>query len=165
MTLPPRDAPLRPTAAPTYLSHEGLDNLTAELDDLRTRQRPQIIARVAAARELGDLRENADYEYARKEQSFIEGRILSVEQMLRTGVVIERDESLDVIHLGSTVEVETDGDHKIYVIVGSTEAKPASGRLSNASPVGRALIGAREGDEVTVELPTGSTTYRVIAVH
>ena len=85
--------------------------------------------------------------------------------MLRTGVVIERDESLDVIHLGSTVEVETDGDHDIYVIVGSTEAKPASGRLSNESPVGRALIGAREGDEVTVELPTGSTTYRVIAVH
>ena len=72
---------------------------------------------------------------------------------------------LDVIHLGSTVEVETDGDHAIYVIVGSTEAKPASGRLSNESPVGRALIGAREGDEVTVELPTGSTTYRVIAIH
>ena len=162
---PPRDAPLRPTAAPTYLSHEGLDQLTSELDDLRTRQRPLIIARVAAARELGDLRENADYEYARKEQSFIEGRIQSVEQMLRTGVVIERDESLDVIHLGSTVEVETDGDHAIYVIVGSTEAKPASGRLSNESPVGRALIGAREGDEVTVELPTGSTTYRVIAIH
>ena len=164
-TLPPRDAPLRPTAAPTYLSHEGLDQLTAELDDLRIRQRPQIIARVAAARELGDLRENADYEYARKEQSFIEGRILSVEQMLRTGVVIERDESLDVIHLGSTVEVETDGDHVIYVIVGATEAKPSSGRLSNVSPVGRALIGAREGDEVTVELPTGTTTYRVIAIH
>ncbi|HEY5488688.1 MAG TPA: transcription elongation factor GreA [Candidatus Limnocylindrales bacterium] len=162
---PPRDAPLRPTAAPTYLSHEGLDQLTAELDDLRTRQRPVIIARVAAARELGDLRENADYEYARKEQSFIEGRILAVEQMLRTGVVIERDESLDVIHLGSTVEVETDGDHSIYVIVGSTEAKPASGRLSNESPVGRALLGAREGDEVVVDLPTGSTTYRVIAVH
>ena len=160
----PKEPPARPPAAPTYLSRDGLDRLTAELDDLRTKQRPLIIARVAAARELGDLRENADYEYARKEQSFIEGRIQTLEQMLRTGVVIERDEALDVVHLGSTVEVEVEGDHAIYVIVGSTEANPAAGRLSNASPVGRALLGAHEGDDVVVELPSGSTIYRVLVV-
>ena len=160
----PKAVPARPTAAPTFVSREGLENLTAELDDLRTNQRPQIIARVAAARELGDLRENADYEYARKEQSFMEGRIQTLEQMLRTNIVIEQGEVGDTVRLGSTVDVESDGDHATYVIVGSTEANPAAGRLSNNSPVGRALLGARAGDSVSVDLPSGSVTYRVLEV-
>lgn len=159
-----KGAQARPAAEPTFMSREGLDQLAAELEDLRTNQRPEIIARVKAARELGDLRENADYEYARKEQSFVEGRIQMLEQMMRTGVVIERDDATDAVRLGSTVDVETEGEQATYVIVGSTEAKPSAGRLSNNSPVGRALIGARAGDEVNVELPTGSITYRVLEV-
>jgi transcription elongation factor GreA len=157
-------APGKPQDPPTMLSAEGLEKLTAELEDLRTVQRPQIIARVAAARELGDLRENADYEYARKEQSFLEGRVQMLEQMLRTGVVIEHDEAADVVHLGSTVDLDTDGESVTYVIVGSTEANPAAGRLSNASPVGRALIGGKAGDDVTVELPSGPVRYRIMSV-
>lgn len=165
----PRKTPVREPArraqpASTHMSREGLDQLVAELDELRNVTRPQIIARVAAARELGDLRENADYEYARKEQSFLEGRIQALEQALRTSVVIEQPAESDVVHLGSTVEVEADGDRQTYTIVGSTEANPAAGRLSNASPVGRALLGARAGDYVVVELPSGKVTYRVLAL-
>jgi transcription elongation factor GreA len=162
---PPRDRPGRPTAAPTYVSREGLENLNAELVDLRTVQRPEIINRVAVARSHGDLKENAEYEYARKEQSFMEGRIQTLEQMIRQAEVIETGEASDSVRLGSTVDVESDGERETYVIVGSTEAKPAAGRLSNASPVGRALLGARAGDEVSVELPSGSVTYHVLKVH
>ena len=156
--------PTRPMPAATHLSREGLDNLNAELEELRTVARPQVIARVKAARELGDLKENADYEYARKEQSFLEGRIQALEQMVRTAVVIQQPAHSDVVQLGSTVDVEVDGDRETYVIVGSSEANPALGRLSNVSPVGRALMGARAGDEITADLPGGSATYQVIEV-
>jgi transcription elongation factor GreA len=160
----PRAAPPRPTIAPTMVSQAGLDKLNAELEDLRTVQRPQIIARVATARSHGDLKENAEYEYSRKEQSFIEGRIQSLERMLRNAEIIEHGGASDAVQLGSTVEVESDGEHDTYVIVGSTEANPAAGRLSNNSPVGRALIGARVGDSVSVDLPSGSVSYRVLEV-
>ena len=132
--------PTRPTAAPTYVSREGLEKLNAELDDLRTVQRPEIINRVAVARSHGDLKENAEYEYARKEQSFMEGRIQTLEQMIRQAEVIETGDSSDSVRVGSTVDVESDGERDTYVIVGSTEANPALGRLSNNSPVGRALL-------------------------
>ncbi|HEY8134449.1 MAG TPA: transcription elongation factor GreA [Candidatus Limnocylindrales bacterium] len=160
---PPKLAP-RPMPAKTALSKEGLERLTAELADLRDNARPQIIARVKAARELGDLRENGDYEYARKEQSFIEGRIQALEQLIRSSVVIDGPVSLDVVHLGSTVDLEHEGERITYKIVGTAEAHPASGRLSDASPVGRALLGARVGDEVTVPLPGGAVQYRVVGV-
>jgi len=153
--------PPKPGAAPTHLTADGLEKLTSELDHLRTVTRPEVIARVAAARALGDLRENADYEYARKEQSFIEGRIQSLEQMLRNAVVIEAPTQSDRAHLGSTVVVETGGEEATYQLVGPTEADPAGGRISNVSPVGRALIGARAGDEVSVSLPAGTVRYRV----
>jgi transcription elongation factor GreA len=159
----PKLAP-RPVPTKTQLSKEGLERMTAELADLRDNVRPQIIARVAAARELGDLRENGDYEYARKEQSFVEGRIQTLEHLLRTGVVIDQPVSNDVVHLGSTVEVEHDGERAVYTIVGTAEANPSAGRLSNASPVGRALLGARAGDEVVVNLPAGAVNYRVVGV-
>jgi transcription elongation factor GreA len=149
------------------LSREGHERLTAELEELRTVARPQIIARVKAARELGDLRENADYEYARKEQSFMEGRIQALEQLLRTGIVLDESAPAidpDKVRLGSTVEVEHDGERLTYVIVNTAEANPALGRLSTSSPVGRALIGAAAGDEVTVQSPAGAMAYRVIGV-
>jgi transcription elongation factor GreA len=161
---PPKAPPPRPTIAPTLVSQEGLDKLNAELEDLRTVQRPIIIDRVATARSHGDLKENAEYEYARKEQSFIEGRIQTLEQMVRNAQVIDITEKSDSVRVGSTVEVESDGDTFTYAIVGPTEANPSQGRLSNASPVGRALIGARAGDSVSVELPSGSVVYRVLEI-
>jgi len=151
----------RPPPEPTYLSEDGLNRMTAELDELRATVRPGVIARVKAARELGDLKENADYEYARKEQSFVEGRIQSLEAMIRTGVVIDASSKSDTARLGSTLVIETDGDEMTFVLVGSAEANPAAGRISDVSPVGRALLGARAGDEVSVQLPNGSVTYQV----
>ena len=159
----PKLAP-RPMPEKQVLSKEGLERLTAELNELRDVARPEIIQRVATARSLGDLRENGDYQYARKEQSFIEGRIQALENLLRHAVVADQPVATDVVQLGSTVEVESDGDRFTYTIVGTAEANIAQGRMSNASPVGRALMGAREGDEVTVQLPAGAVVYRVVGV-
>jgi transcription elongation factor GreA len=156
-----------PKVAAAVLSREGHERLTSELAELKTVARPQIIARVKAARELGDLKENGDYEYARKEQSFIEGRIQALEQLLRTGTVLDDGApagDADKVRLGSTVEVEHDGERLKYVIVNTAEANPALGRLSNSSPVGRALMGASAGDEVVIQSPGGAVGYRVIAV-
>lgn len=152
-----------PQADATHLTAAGLKALEAELQELRTVKRPQVILRVKAARELGDLRENADYEAARNEQSFLEGRIRSIEQMIRSAVVIAMDRTGEV-RLGSTVHVEMDGDQVTFHIVGSTEADPASGRISNQSPVGKALLGHREGETVTAQLPGRELTYRITAV-
>jgi transcription elongation factor GreA len=158
------EAPSQPRGEPRYVSRDGLDRLTAELDELRSVARPQIIARVKAARELGDLRENADYEYARKEQSFVEGRIQALEALLRTGVVIDEPGAGDTVQLGSTVVVEADGHQSVFVLVGSAEADASAGRISHRSPVGAALLNARVGDEVSVQLPRGSLTYHVRAI-
>ncbi len=152
-----------PRPAPTRLSAEGLERLHAELEDLRVEQRPQVIKRVAAARALGDLRENADYEAARNEQSFLEGRIRTLEAMLVNAEVIV-DEHTGEIRQGTTVELDHEGERITYRIVGSAEASPAEGRISDASPVGKALIGHRAGDEVDIHLPGRTLRYRVVEV-
>jgi transcription elongation factor GreA len=161
----PRRTAASPPAreAPAILSADGLARLHEELRELREVQRPQVINRVAAARALGDLRENADYDAARNEQSFLEGRIRALEALLSTAQVIETDRSGEVA-LGSTVELELDGEPVTYRIVGSAEASPADGRISNVSPVGRALLGHRAGDEVAIQLPTNVLRARVVDV-
>lgn len=156
-------ASTKPAPEPTHVSRDGLARLRAELDDLRIVQRPQVISRVKHARELGDLRENADYEAARNEQSFLEGRIQSLQQLIDSAVIIAGDRTGEVI-LGSTVVAEVGGDRTTFHIVGSTEASPADGRISNASPVGKALMGRRAGDEVVVKLPVGEVSYRIVEV-
>jgi len=134
---------------------------------LTTVKRPEVILRIKTAKELGDLKENADYTSAREEQSFLEGRIANIEGMLRTAVVIEAPGADGRVHLGSEVsveEVEGDGEVVVYRIVGSTEAKPAEGRISNSSPVGRALIGRSVGEVVAVATPRGAVEYRIVAI-
>jgi len=137
--------------------------LKSELEDLQVVQRPQVISRVKHARELGDLRENADYEAARNEQSFLEGRIKSVQQLIDSAVIIVGDRTGEVM-LGSTVVAEVGGEETTFHIVGSTEASPTDGRISNASPVGKALMGRRAGEDVVVKLPIGEVSYRIIEV-
>jgi len=168
---PPRPAPTarsasaRPAAEPTWVSADGISRLRTEHEQLVTIRRPEVIARIKAAKELGDLKENADYTAAREEQSFLEGRIASLEATLRMAQVIEVRVDEDRATLGSTVAVEDpEGAAATYTIVGSTEADPATGRISNVSPVGKALMGARAGDEVTVAAPRGSVRYRVVTV-
>ena len=160
----PPPALARRDTAPTYLSAEGLAAAHFELDGLRAITRPQIIARVKAARELGDLRENAEYDAARKEQSFVEGRIQLLEARLRTAVLIDPVAVADTIRMGSTVDVDVEGARQTYVIVGPHEADPARGRISHESPIGRGLIGRRPGDEADVRVPSGTIRYRIVAV-
>jgi transcription elongation factor GreA len=148
------------------MSQEALDRLRGELEELTQRRRPEVVARIKAARELGDLRENADYQAAREEQSFLEGRIAMLTERLHNATVIEASGS-ERVHLGSTVRIEPvgyDGDAATYTIVGSTEADAAAGRISSASPVGAALLGRVEGDEVEVRTPRGAVRYRVMSV-
>jgi transcription elongation factor GreA len=149
--------------APVHLSQGAHDRLVAELDTLTRVTRPEVVARIKAARELGDLRENADYTAAREEQSFLEGRIQALEDRLRRAVVVDEAVGGRVV-IGSTVRVEHAGEELSYTIVGSTEADPTAGRLSSASPVGSALLGATAGAEVDVRTPRGTVRYRVVSV-
>jgi transcription elongation factor GreA len=150
---------------PSILTAEGIERLQAELDELIRDKRPAVINRIRTAKEFGDLKENADYTAAREEQSFLEGRIQAIEARLRTAVVAARP-SGDTVGLGSAVTIVVDGEEPPvrYVLVGSAEADLAAGRLSVASPVGRALMGARVDEEVVVATPRGTANYRIISI-
>jgi transcription elongation factor GreA len=153
-----------PAPAATHLTTAGMDVLRAELEELTTTRRREVVARIKAARELGDLRENSDYQEARREQSFLEGRVAQIEQMLRKVVIIEDVERTHVVGIGSTVRVEHDGTDETYTVVGPAEARPADLKISDTSPLGRALLGAAVGDEVVVKAPAGDRRYRVLEV-
>jgi transcription elongation factor GreA len=148
---------------PVPMTREAYARLEVELDQARRVTRPEVVARIKAAREHGDLKENAEYHAAREEQSFLEGRVRLIEERLRHAVLIEEGGDGRVV-MGSTVVIEHDGERITYAIVGSTEADPAAGRISAASPVGAALLGAVAGSEVQVKTPRGSATYRVVEV-
>src|SRR6476469_9220941 len=140
------------------LTPEGLANLKSELDHLSTARRREIAARIKEAREFGDISENSEYDDAKNEQAMLEARIASLEEKLRSASVIERSElSSDVVRVGSLVSVKDEGSGKAlkYTIVGSTEADPSENRLSNESPVGKALLGRKKGDTAKVTLPNG----------
>lgn len=126
-------------------------------------RRPEVVARIKAARELGDLRENAEYHAAREEQSFLEGRVQLLEQRLRNAVIVGGDTASGA-RLGSRVTIETGGETLTYTLVGSAEANATVGRISTSSPVGAALLGAIDGTEVTVRTPRGEVHYRVVSV-
>jgi transcription elongation factor GreA len=139
--------------------------LRAELHELTTVARPAIVARIAAARELGDLRENSDYHEARREQSFAEGRIRAIEDLLRHVEIIEEGHDEGRVRLGSTVLVEgPHGDEETYTLVGSSEANPSTGRISASSPIGAALLDRMTGDEVEAIVPAGRLRFRILEV-
>jgi len=140
---------------PTYLSREGEAALRDELDQLVRVRRAEVAARIHDAKEHGDLSENAEYEEAKNEQAFVEGRIQTLEAMLKTAVIIEGG-GTEHVALGSTVTVESEDGEETFTIVGSAEARPAQAKISNESPVGRTLLGRKAGDTVTVKLPNGT---------
>jgi transcription elongation factor GreA len=150
-----------------HVTQEGLEQLRAELDELVNVRRPDIIRTVAAAREEGDLRENAGYHAARHDQTMIEGRIRELETMLRRVEVIDTNGTqggATVVTLGSTVTIDIDGDEETYTIVGAVEANPAEGRISNLSPFGQALLGAHVGQTVKIHSPSAVLTARVLNI-
>ena len=149
----------------TYLTREGLRKLEDELEHLRTTRRAEVAERLHQAMEDGELIENAEYEAAKNEQAFVEGRILTVEMILSDAVIIEDNGPSGVVRVGSTVRVQEDGGKpEKYTIVGAAEANPAKGMISNESPLGRSLLGRKVGDEVKVNAPAGMLSFRVVGI-
>jgi transcription elongation factor GreA len=140
------------------LTPEGLQKLQTELDDLQTNKRREVAERIKEAREFGDISENSEYDDAKNEQMMLEQKIAQLEERLRSAQVVNTSElSTDLVRVGVTVNVkdEKTGDSDKYTIVGSAEANPSEKKLSNESPVGKALIGHKRGDTVDVALPNG----------
>lgn len=139
------------------LTPEGLEKLKAELEELTTVKRREVAERIKDAREYGDISENSEYDDAKNEQAMIESRILSLEEKLRSATVVDaKDINTDVVGVGTAVQIKDESGKSVtYTIVGSTEANPAEKKLSNESPVGRALIGHAKGETVQVQLPNG----------
>ena len=140
------------------LTPEGLDKLKDEIEHLSTVKRREVAERIKEAREFGDISENSEYDDAKNEQAMLEARIASLEEKLRSASVIDASElDSNVVRVGSLVSVKDEGSGKSlkYTIVGSTEANPSENRLSNESPVGKALLGRKKGDSVKVTLPNG----------
>ncbi|MCI0476498.1 MAG: transcription elongation factor GreA [Anaerolineales bacterium] len=151
---------------PIFLTPAGRAKLEAELDQLKTVRRSEVAERIHSAKEEGDIMENAAYDEAKNEQAFVEGRILTLEQMLKNAVMINETRASDFVGIGSYVTVveRGDADDEMYQIVGSAEADPTRGRISNESPVGRALLGKRVGDEVQVKIPDGVRHLKVTEI-
>jgi transcription elongation factor GreA len=149
------------------LTAEGLQKLQEELDELKTVHRKEVNDRIRQAKEYGDLSENAEYEDAKQEQAFIEGRILKLEGMIRNSRIIDESEySADEVHIGATVKVKELKNNESYEfhIVGSAEADPTAKRISNESPLGRALLGHKKGETVDVSTPRGVVKYKIDAI-
>lgn len=150
-----------------FLSPEGKEKLEEELNHLRLVRRKEIAERIKTAREFGDLAENAEYEDAKNEQAFVEGRIMTLENILRRAVITSNnDGKSDVVRVGSTITVKELESGKIYkyTIVGSQEADPGNQRISNESPVGKALLGQKDGSIVTVTVPAGTFRYEILSI-
>lgn len=152
----------------TILTAEGLRKLEEELDNLRTVRRQEVAERLKVAISYGDISENSEYDDAKSEQAFIEGRIIELEQMINTAIIIDDNagKSKDVVSLGSTVivkDLET-GEEDTYTIVGTTEADPFANRISNESPVGAAILGHKVNTIVQVNTPVGELSYKIIEI-
>jgi len=151
--------------ATTFLTHEGFLKLQQELEILRTEKRNEVALRLHEAMEGGELIENAEYEAAKNEQAFVEGRIQELEMLLANARVIEETGKKDVVQVAAKVTIqEAELEPEVYTIVGPAEANPRAGRISNESPLGRALMDHRAGDVVHVEAPGGAFTVRILKV-
>lgn len=150
-----------------YMTEEGKEKLEKELDYLKTEKRKEVVERIKTARGFGDLSENSEYDAAKDEQAFVESRIATLEKMIRNAVIIENDgANSDVVTLGKSVTfIELpDGDEETYTIVGSAEADPFEGRISNDSPMARSLLGKHVGEEVSVQTPGGEINVKIVSV-
>ncbi|MCY4581496.1 MAG: transcription elongation factor GreA [Chloroflexi bacterium] len=157
------------TSQGTYLTTAGLRELEEELEQLRSVRRQEVAERIQDSKEVGEL-ENAEYEEAKNEQAFLEGRIQELEMMISNAVIIpdhtQADASSDIVELGSIVGVKMSKGKtaSTYTIVGSTEASPTDGRISNESPLGKALLGKKAGDKVEFKTPSGAQTITIVSV-
>jgi transcription elongation factor GreA len=151
---------------PVYITAEGLEKIKEELDHLRTVRRSEVAEMIQRAKELGDITDSAQYDAAKNEQAFLEGRIRQLEDTVSRATIIEEQGDTDgAVHVGSRVTLVDDaGEEETWTIVGRAEADAAVGRISNESPVGRAIIGKRVGDTVEVQTPGGVLTFSISSI-
>lgn len=150
---------------PVYLTPEGLKDLEKELTELKINRRKEIAVQINQAKELGTTVNNAEYDDAKREQSFVEGRIKELESILRAAKVVPHETKSGRVNVGSQVKLTaSDGQLDEYMIVGSAEANPLEDKISNESPVGQALMGKKVGDKVQVKTPSGVITYTISSV-
>ncbi|WP_102026942.1 transcription elongation factor GreA [Salirhabdus sp. Marseille-P4669] len=150
-----------------YMTEEGKQKLEKELHFLKTERRQEVVERIKVARSFGDLSENSEYDAAKDEQAFVESRIAQLEKMIRNAVIIESDnQNSNVVQLGKSVTFQElpDGDEETYTIVGSAEADPFEGKISNDSPMAKSLLGHEIGEEVAVMTPGGEINVKIIKV-
>lgn len=146
------------------LTPEGLAKMNKELKDLVTQKRPEVIERIREAAAHGDLSENADYAQAREEQSFVEGRIAEIEDIIKNAEIISTNSHGNIVTVGSTAKVKIGGSEIKYTIVGSNEANPKDGKISNESTVGQALLGRKAHEKFKVATPAGEMEYEIISI-
>jgi transcription elongation factor GreA len=144
-----------------YVTKEGLEKLRSELNDLVNVKRPEIAQRIKDAREMGDISENSEYDAARQEQSYIEGRISELEEVIKTAKVNEGGANKSIVGIGCKVTVHIDGSEDIFHIVGAPEANPLQKKISHESPLGSALVGKKIGDKIEVDAPIGKLIYTI----
>jgi transcription elongation factor GreA len=149
-----------------YLTAEGAEKLKVELAELKGPRRQEIAERLRAAIQMGDLSENADYTKAKEDQAFLEGRIQELEYLLANAIIVEKtNENKDIVSVGDTVTIQEEGfEPEVYHIVGAKEADPLSGRISNESPIGKALLDHRVGDVVEAHTPAGVIRLKILKI-
>ncbi|MBE4908075.1 transcription elongation factor GreA [Bacillus luteolus] len=148
------------------MTEEGKQKLEQELEHLKSVKRKEVVERIKIARSFGDLSENSEYDSAKEEQAFVEGRITTLENMIRNAKIIVEDAGTNAVSLGKSVTfVELpDGDEETYTIVGSAEADPFEGKISNDSPIARSLMGKQVGDQVNVQTPGGEMQVKIVSI-
>ncbi|MBB6448574.1 transcription elongation factor GreA [Geomicrobium halophilum] len=149
-----------------YMTQDGLKKLEEELEYLKTTRRQEVVERIKVARDFGDLSENSEYDAAKDDQAFVEGRIGQVENMIRNAEIIEDNGDTNEVNLGNSVTFKElpDGDEEVYTIVGSAESDPLEGKISNDSPMAQSLIGRRVGEKVTVTTPGGDMEVEIVGI-
>lgn len=144
-----------------YVTKERLEELKKEVEELKTTKRLEVAERLKRAKEFGDLSENSEYNEAREEQSRVETRIFELDELLKRAVIIKKTSGSDTVQVGSTVTAKSNGKVVTYTIVGSNEAKPEDGKISNESPIGRTFLGSKVGDSVEIKTPSGVIIYQI----
>lgn len=150
---------------PTYLSAEALEEMKKELEWRKKDERREISEKILHAKEMGDLSENFEYQTAKEEQALNETRILELDDIMHDVVIVKDTTGAVEIALGTTFIVETDGKKKTFSLVGSNEANPLEGKISNESPIGLAFLGAKPGENVEFQAPSGKIQYRILEIH
>lgn len=147
-----------------FITQEGLKKLKQELEELKTVKRPELIQRIQDAKELGDLSENADYQSAKEEQGFLEGRIMELKDLIKNAVVVKKTKNNGKVNIGSQVKIKSGNATFEYTLTGPNESDPLGGKISNESPLGQAIMDKKRGEEFYITTPNGEMKYKVLEV-